>query len=566
MKRLNLWLATRIAICIFIFICLNILISYVVLSSFSSAIVDVELDRDDVIELYYSSGTGFQPKMHADSAIIPAGKREAIRISLKDNVVRKLRVDLGRTPGSMKLYSITFKSFYGSPLVFDAQKIVDQFEAGPDIVSAEMADGYLHIQTRGNDPYYTLKGNLRLKNPFIEYLLPALFTLAIYIFFTKIAVVNWPLVQDIRGKTPSVGKGIGALDGLRGFAALTVLAEHTGVLKGLGSFGVWLFFALSGFLLARPFAQKPERAVDLEYMQHFVVRRLTRILPMYYTFLTVSMVFTGKNPELFRHFLFLQGNGHLWTIPQEVFFYMVLPFIVLAGYVLFRTSRVLMIMALSLLIVLSNVYLSVHVVSIYGYGHALKWMAGVFLSGVLCAYIYQLLLESRFSSMLDEKKLRNICSYAGLLLFAVVLVFSLKMIPGFKYIHPFYKPGLFGFLAGVFIILVMLAKETVLTRIMGNIPFRAVGVVSFSFYLIHPHMISFSRSITQYYLNFRLGGWPMFCVSGVLTFICAAFTYSMIERPFLYGSRVVEVPLPQTDEHLLSAQQHVGENLSVVRN
>jgi peptidoglycan/LPS O-acetylase OafA/YrhL len=565
MKRSALWFVARVSICIVIFLFLKILISYVALSSFSAAIVDVELDRNDVIELYYSSGRGFQSKMHADSAIIAANTREAIRIPLKDHVVRKLRLDLGSIPGSMKLYSITLKSFYGSPLLFDAQRIAEEFEPGPDIISAEMTNGYLHIQTRGNDPYYVFKGNLRLANPFIEYLLPLLFTLAISIFFTQMKVQNWPLIQDIRGKTPSIGKGIGALDGLRGFAALTVLAEHTGVLKGLGSFGVWLFFALSGFLLARPFAQRPERVVDVEYMQHFVVRRLTRILPMYYTFLTVSMVFTGKNPEAFRHFLFLQGNGHLWTIPQEVFFYMVLPFIMLAGYLLFRSSRAFMIAALSLLIVLSNEYLSVHVVSIYGYGHALKWMAGVFLSGVLCAYIYQLLLESRFSLGLDDEKVRHLLSCAGLLLFTVIVILSLKMIPGYKHLNPFYKPGLFGFLAGVFILLVVLAKKTLLSRLMGNISFRAVGVVSFSFYLIHPHMISFSRLITQYYLNFRLGGWPMFCVSGVLTFICAAFTYSLIERPFLYGGRA-DASLPQREESVTAVVPDVGEDWSIIRN
>ncbi len=565
MKGSTLWLVARVAICICLFLFLKMLISYVVLSSFSTAVVDIELDRNDVIELYYSSGKNFQSKMHTDSAVIAANKRESIRIPLKDNVVRKLRVDLGRTPGSLKLYSITLKSFYGSPLVFDARKIANEFEPGPDVVSADLTHDYLHIQTRGSDPYYVFKGNLRLENPFIGYLLPALFTFAIVIFFTNTTVLNWQLVQDIRGKAPSIGKGIGALDGLRGFAALTVLAEHTGVLKGLGSFGVWLFFALSGFLLARPFAQKPERAADFEYMQHFVVRRLTRILPMYYTFLTVSMVFTGKNPEAFRHFLFLQGNGHLWTVPQEVFFYMVLPFIMLAGYVLFRSSRVLMVMALSVLIVVSNLYLSVHVVSIYGYGHALKWMAGVFLSGVLCAYLYQSILENCSLQLLNHTKIRNIFSYAGLALFAVIVLFSLKMIPGFKHVNPFLRPGLFGFLAGVFILLVVVAKETLLTRIMGNMPFRAVGVVSFSFYLIHPHMISFSRSVTQYFLNYRLGGWPMFCVSGVLTFICAAFTYSLIERPFLYASRA-DAPSPQKDESVSAVLQNVGDNVSILRN
>ena len=47
-------------------------------------------------------------------------------------------------------------------------------------------------------------------------------------------------------------------------AALMILAIHTGVLDKGSIFGVWLFFCLSGFLLASPFIRQPDRSLTLE--------------------------------------------------------------------------------------------------------------------------------------------------------------------------------------------------------------------------------------------------------------------------------------------------------------
>ena len=59
-----------------------------------------------------------------------------------------------------------------------------------------------------------------------------------------------------------------------------MLAEHTGVLKNIGSLGVWLFFSLSGFLLATPFVQKPSRALSYDYMSSYLLRRFKRLMPI----------------------------------------------------------------------------------------------------------------------------------------------------------------------------------------------------------------------------------------------------------------------------------------------
>ena len=114
---------------------------------------------------------------------------------------------------------------------------------------------------------------------------------------------SFPPIADLLGqKRSSAGLHFAVLDGIRGAAALLVLAEHIGLVPGgVGVVGVLLFFALSGFLLAIPFARNPERAITLEYMRVYMRRRLLRIIPMYYTVISILFLFRYKNPDMIRH-------------------------------------------------------------------------------------------------------------------------------------------------------------------------------------------------------------------------------------------------------------------------
>ena len=73
-----------------------------------------------------------------------------------------------------------------------------------------------------------------------------------------------------------------ALDGIRAAACLAVVLGHAGyqgftfVLSGLATFGVMLFFALSGFLMAYHYL--PER-FSLRYWVSFLTHRFIRVYP-----------------------------------------------------------------------------------------------------------------------------------------------------------------------------------------------------------------------------------------------------------------------------------------------
>src|SRR6266540_777494 len=133
-------------------------------------------------------------------------------------------------------------------------------------------------------------------------------------------------LDDLRASAEK-GTTIAALDGVRGFAALIVLASHTSFLgmTGQGSIGVWVFFTLSGFLLSQPFLAQPEPSID-RYAR-FMFRRARRILPAYWvTVLLLYAPSTGFNwSETWSNLVMLKAWGHLWSVKQELVLYCLLP-------------------------------------------------------------------------------------------------------------------------------------------------------------------------------------------------------------------------------------------------
>jgi len=125
------------------------------------------------------------------------------------------------------------------------------------------------------------------------------------------------------------------LDGVRAIAALLVLAAHS--LWGTAAFGatgVWLFFVLSGFLL---FPTLPRRH-DGHYLLRlagFFIKRITRLIPLYYIAL---LVYSAKwHKEVFwliDHVLFLDAKTFFWTVKMEAIFYLLLPLIGLLSYLI----------------------------------------------------------------------------------------------------------------------------------------------------------------------------------------------------------------------------------------
>ena len=135
---------------------------------------------------------------------------------------------------------------------------------------------------------------------------------------------------------------LGVLSGhVYGFANTFALTTFSDRLFLLGGFGVFLFFALSGYLIYWPFARRDfGGGAEIDYRRYGVNRAL-RILPLYWISVAIVLVWQadgGTGQQWLRFMLLSQNfysgtigsvNGVLWSVVVEVHFYLLLPILAL---------------------------------------------------------------------------------------------------------------------------------------------------------------------------------------------------------------------------------------------
>lgn len=507
------------------------------LSSRAALVVDCRSTASGNLSLYWRFTGDFREKLREKAPVV-GGERQQVRIVVKNQMVRQFRLDLGNKPKVIELHQLFLTSYFGERQIWKPVDIAREFQASPDVAAIIDKGDHLEIVTKGGNPYLLSPKILPYENLGIAWLLPLIFAALTFLYFPDMveSIRRLPVFADLRDRgNPD---NIAPLDGVRGLAALSVLAEHTGVLPGIGSLGVYLFFALSGFLLARPFARQPERAGDFAYMRRYILRRLKRILPMYYLFVTVAMLLHGPPGTALRHYLFLQGDGHLWTLPQEMFFYAVLPLVVIGMLALKDLPKITTALFLLALVVVAAGHWGTNIVHFYGYGTSLPSRAGIFLSGVFFACCYDGLgwKQGLAGWQTGGRALKNAGAVLILVLIVALVVLSGKLIPAWKAINFLSWPASYGFLCALVVFLAAFSAETVSGRLLANPLLCWVGIIGFSFYLIHPWILGFVKS-AGLVLPVPQTSWSKFFLTGIGTLVAASFTYSFVERPFIHQKR-----------------------------
>ena len=109
-----------------------------------------------------------------------------------------------------------------------------------------------------------------------------------------------------------------------------------------GGFGVFVFYALSGFLLFWPFVRATFGGGERIDLRRYAINRVLRILPLYFFAVVVLLIVQnggGTATLWWRHLLFLQPmwadslnavDGPLWSVVVEIQFYALLPLIAAA--------------------------------------------------------------------------------------------------------------------------------------------------------------------------------------------------------------------------------------------
>ncbi|MEU7949500.1 acyltransferase [Micromonospora taraxaci] len=149
-----------------------------------------------------------------------------------------------------------------------------------------------------------------------------------------------------------------ALEGLRAVAVFAVLLHHVSFLSGLTyssglaggvlarmDVGVAIFFALSGFLLYRPFARAAIQAQPKPPVRTYLWHRALRILPGYWAVAVVALTWLNIDylrslwdwaiPLLLVHIYeplrLPVGVEQTWSLATEAVFYLALPLIAALG-------------------------------------------------------------------------------------------------------------------------------------------------------------------------------------------------------------------------------------------
>ena len=129
-----------------------------------------------------------------------------------------------------------------------------------------------------------------------------------------------------------------SLQVLRAIAATSVVYFHIEVNPRFGSFGVDIFFVISGFLMSMVIANGQSPRI-------FCISRIARIVPLYWILTTCLLLFAALKPELLNsttanltNYLkslffipYFKENGSLhpmlavgWTLSYEMFFYFII--------------------------------------------------------------------------------------------------------------------------------------------------------------------------------------------------------------------------------------------------
>lgn len=321
----------------------------------------------------------------------------------------------------------------------------------------------------------------------------------------------------------SRNRHIDVLDGLRAVACLIVVVMHTYFFSfgeslfelgrktpGIPKIGVWLFFALSAFLLTVQLLDPSTK------MRDYAIGRALRILPPFavavIVYRYVGTLGIDDWPAAWRIITLQETAGHLWTIPVELSFYVLLPF--LTGALVLTADRYGSVAAIGgiVAIVFAFALIWPPLDTPTAYSAWCGWYMANFASGVIAAYaITRLPHLSKFTA-----SLLGLGSVALMLAYVASVKVDLFPVLADTLLT---KHFVFGPLWAVVIYSVCIVQPAFLTAV----PLRLIGKWAFSIYLFHWAVATWSAAVLTA---------PFAFIIGLGASIIAGYLgYTLVERP-----------------------------------
>ena len=337
------------------------------------------------------------------------------------------------------------------------------------------------------------------------------------------------------------------VDGLRAIAVGAVMIYHAQIrilekllLPG-GFLGVDIFFVISGYLITYLIIKEKISTNNFSF-KNFYERRARRILPALFFMLIIMLPFSyvvlipsdfkeyilsnlfavGFTSNYFFYFSeiqygsldsFLKPLLHTWSLGVEEQFYIFFPILIILFFNNNWSLKRFFFIFILLSFLISS-YLSIANTQLSFF--SLLTRIWELLFGSLTAYLI-------FFNKIDfiNKKLINFLSYIGVTIIFLSFIFFEK-----NTYHPSYLT-LFPVI-GTCLVLINLNSNNIVQKILSSKIFVFVGLISYSLYLYHYPILSFSRYyslVSGYNLYGKIA--LMFAI-----FIISYLSYFFIERPF----------------------------------
>ena len=358
-------------------------------------------------------------------------------------------------------------------------------------------------------------------------------------------------------------------DPLRAIAALAVVLFHVGLFSALltadrpggarmtdvygdvagsifamGQLGIYVFFVLSGFLIARPFVAAFIKRSAPPALRGYALARVFRIVPLFWFVAAVTLLRYGPEGASAREVVALFGFaqsydesilsehiGQAWTLGVEMMFYAAVPVVALALWPLRHTlgerGRFWLVMALAgaiAAVTLATVGDVRPAEAVRPHESMYALMPGVMLAAI----------GVRQPSWLTHRRMPFFATVlalggvAGLVLHQVVL--ERGTLSSFGTLGLIHAPACAAIVGGA---LFYQWSGHGAWRVLDNAPLHWLGARSYSIYLTHGFVLAQLNTIIDEFGSAWEGAAVLAGLGVPLTILASDLTYRYVELPFL---------------------------------
>jgi peptidoglycan/LPS O-acetylase OafA/YrhL len=347
----------------------------------------------------------------------------------------------------------------------------------------------------------------------------------------------------------TTGVDIKPLTSLRFFAAAGVIYGHFGYAYNTAGLGVSFFFMLSGFILTHSYYQN-FNSFKFSKIKSLWISRAARIYPLHLITLLVSIPLAFHEggsigiPALIENATLLQAwypnhiqvfsfNSVSWTLSNEIFFYLVLPIILLLTNKLemhkkLYTSGVLLVLCILFTAFIMNKFKPIP----YSIPFSWRWWLILvspylnlftFLSGVFLSFIHHNIKDSK---LIASRFRASICEISVIIISTAYFLLTLE---NMIFSSIFFMYGL----PLALLILIFSLQRGIISKFLSLKPIVYLGEISFSIYMVHQIVI---RGVEDYVGKVVVvSSSPEDVINKILVtaliILVASFTYHSIENP-----------------------------------